>query len=116
MDFVRPVEALVPGAQGKILAACLRSDTPLTMRALARLADVSPNQATVVLDHLEELGLVHRQPAGSALLVSLVEDSPVIDALRAVADLRERTLRRWRDRARALRALNRRSRWDLNTP
>ena len=103
MDYTRPVEALIPGAQGKILAACLRADEPLTMRALGRLAGVSPNQATVVLDHLEELGLVRRQPAGRALLVSLVEESPVVEALRGVADLRTRTLTKWRERARDLR-------------
>lgn len=102
MDFVRPVEALIPGAQGKILAACLRVGEPLTMRALARLAEVSPNQAALVFDHLEELGLVRRQQAGRALLVSLVDDSPVIEALREVAELRERTLARWRESARDL--------------
>lgn len=102
MDYVRPVEALIPGAHGKILAACLRSDEPLTMRALARLAGVSANQASLVLDRLEELGLVHRQAAGRALLVSLVAESPVVEALRSVADLRGQTLQRWRGRARAL--------------
>jgi predicted nucleotidyltransferase len=102
VDYVRPVEALIPGVQGKILAVCLRASQPLTMRELARLAGVSPNQATTVLDHLEELGLVHRAAAGRALLVSLATDSPVVDALRIVADLRTHTLNRWRERARAL--------------
>jgi hypothetical protein len=88
MDYVRPVEAVIPGAQGRILAACLRASEPLTMRALARL---------------DELGLVHRQPAGRALLVSLVEDSPVVEALRQVADLRRLTLDRWREAAGSLR-------------
>ncbi|MDN5749204.1 MAG: hypothetical protein L0H64_11915 [Pseudonocardia sp.] len=36
---MRPLEALVPGVQGKVLATCLRSDEPLTMRALRRVAD-----------------------------------------------------------------------------
>jgi predicted nucleotidyltransferase len=103
VDYVQPVEALIPGAQGKILAACLRAGEPLTMRALARLAGVSANQATVVFDHLEELGLVQRQPAGRALLVTLVDESPIVDALRAVADLRARTLIKWRESARDLR-------------
>lgn len=102
MDYVRPVEALVPGVQGKILAACLRSDEPLTMRGLARLAHVSANQAAQVIAHLDELGLVQRQTAGRALLVSLVDDNPVVAALRDVADLRAVTLRLWRQRARDL--------------
>ena len=103
MDYVRPVEALIPGAQGKVLAACLRADEPRTMRALARLAGVSANQATLVCDRLAELGLITRRPAGRALLVSLVDDSPVVEALRVVADLRERTLARWREAALSLR-------------
>lgn len=102
MDYVRPVEALVPGVQGKILAACLRSDEPLTMRGLARLARVSANQAALVIDHLDDLGLVERQAAGRSLLVSLVDDSPVVAALRHVADLRAVTLQLWRQRARTL--------------
>ncbi|MGI9003346.1 MAG: nucleotidyltransferase domain-containing protein [Pseudonocardia sp.] len=99
MDFVHPVEALVPGVRGKILAACLRSDEPLTMRALARLAGVSPNQAALVIDQLDDLGLVQRQAAGRALLVSLVDENPAVAALRRVADLRSETLRLWRERA-----------------
>ncbi len=102
MDYVRPVEALIPGAQGKILAACLRAGEPMTMRELARLAGVSPNQAKTVIDHLAELGLVRRQAAGRALLVSLESESPVVGALRLVADLRALTLARWRARAEQL--------------
>ena len=60
---------------------------------------MSPNQAKNVIDHLDELGLVHRQPAGRSLLVSLNSDSPVVQALRLVADLRSVTLARWRDHA-----------------
>jgi hypothetical protein len=99
VDYVRPVEALIPGVQGKILAACLRSGEPLTMRGLARLARVSANQAALVIDHLDDLGLVQRQAAGRSLLVSLVEDSPVVAALRRVADLWAVTLQLWREHA-----------------
>ena len=60
VDHVHPVEALVPGVPGKILAACLRSDEPVTMRGLAR---VSANQAALVTDHLDDLGLAQRQAA-----------------------------------------------------
>lgn len=102
MDYVRPVEALIPGVQGKILAGCLRSSEPLTMRGLARLAGVSANQAALVIDRLDDLGLVRRQAAGRALLVSLVEDSPVVVALRRVADLWTVTLDLWREHARRL--------------
>lgn len=102
MDYVRPVEALIPGVQGKILAACLRSGEPLTMRGLARLAGASANQAALVIDHLDELGVVRRQAAGRSWLVSLVEESPVVAAMRRVADLWAVTLHLWRQRARDL--------------
>lgn len=102
VDYVRPVEALVPGVQGKVLAACLRSDEPLTMRALARLAGVSANQSSVVIDQLDDLGLVERRAAGRSLLVSLVHESPVVVALRQVAGLWTVTLQLWRERARTL--------------
>lgn len=102
MDYVRPIEALIPGAQGKILAACLRAGEPMTMRELARLAGVSPNQAKTVIDQLAALGLVRRQAAGRALLVTLESESPVVGALRLVADLRALTLERWRTRAEQL--------------
>ena len=102
MDFVCPVESLVPGVRGKILGACLRTSEPLTMRALARLARVSANQAAQVIDELDDLGLLHRTAAGRSLMVSLVEENPAVAALRQVADLRSETLRRWRERARPL--------------
>lgn len=60
------------------------------------------NQAATVIDHLDDLGLVQRRAAGRALLVSLVEDSPVVAALRSVADVRDLTLQLWRRRASAL--------------
>lgn len=102
MDFVNPVEALVPGVRGKILAACLRSDESLTMRALARLAGVSANQAALVIDQLDDLGLVQRQAAGRSLMVSLVDESPAVASLRRVANLRSETLQLWQERARQL--------------
>lgn len=102
MDFRTPVEALIPGAQGRILAALLHADDPLPIRHLARLAGVSPNQGALVVRRLHELGLVDRTEAGTASLVALVSESPVVVALRKVADLRTQTLEAWRSEARRL--------------
>jgi predicted nucleotidyltransferase len=55
-----------------------------------------------VINRLDDLGLVQRQAAGRSLLVSLVADSPVVAALRRVADLWSVTLHLWRERARGL--------------
>jgi hypothetical protein len=42
------------------------------MRAVAELADVSANQATVVLNRLVRLGLVERRDVVAAALVRLI--------------------------------------------
>jgi len=60
MDFVRPIEAVIPGAQGRILAVLVETTAPLNLRNLARLAGVSPAQASRVMPGLVELGLVER--------------------------------------------------------
>ncbi len=60
MDFVHPVEAVIPGTQGKVLAVLAETTAELNLRTVARLADVSPAQASRVLPGLVELGLVER--------------------------------------------------------
>lgn len=60
MDFVRPVEAVVPGAQGRILSVLVETTAPLNLRTLARLAGVSPAQASRILPRLVDLGMVER--------------------------------------------------------
>src|SRR5664280_2454877 len=81
MDFGDPVEALIPGVQGRVLTVLARTEAELTMRAVAELAGVSANQATVVLNRLVHLGLVERRDVGSAGLVRLIRDN---EAARAV--------------------------------
>lgn len=60
MDFVRPVQAVIPGVQGEILAALAETTADLNLRTLARLAGVSVAQASRVMPTLVELGLVDR--------------------------------------------------------
>lgn len=102
MDHVRPLQAVIPGAQGEILAALLRTDAPLAMRALARVAGVSRNQTSVVVERLVALGLVDRRDTGPSSLISIIEESPVVAGLRLVMDLHAETLRRWQIAAEAL--------------
>ena len=84
MDFVRPVEAVIPGAQGRILSVLVETTAPLNLRTLARLAGVSPAQASRVLPRLVDLGIVERSevPPSSQFLL---ERSNV--AARAVVEL-----------------------------
>ena len=67
MDFVHPIEAIIPGVQGKVLAVLAETTADLNMRTIARLADVSAAQASRVLPDLVELGLVERGDLGLAL-------------------------------------------------
>lgn len=72
MDFVRPVEALIPGVQGRILAVLAETTAELNLRTIARLAGVSTAQASRVLPGLVELGLVERREAPPSSLFRLV--------------------------------------------
>lgn len=71
MDFVRPVEAIVPGVQGRVLAVLTETTTDLNMRTIARLADVSLSQASRVLAPLVELGVVERRDVPPSSLFRL---------------------------------------------
>ncbi len=72
MDFVRAVEAVIPGAQGRILSVLVETTAPLNLRTVAQLAGVSPAQASRVLPRLVELGIVERSevPPSSQFLLA----------------------------------------------
>ena len=48
VDFVHPVEAVIPGVQGRVLAVLVETTAELNLRTLARLAGVSVAQASRV--------------------------------------------------------------------
>jgi predicted nucleotidyltransferase len=103
MDFGDPVEALIPGVQGRVLTVLARTEAELTMRAVAELAGVSANQATVVLNRLVHLGLVERRDVGSAGLVRLIRDNEAARAVLTLADLQRGVLARLAGEARKIR-------------
>lgn len=94
MDFVRPIEAVIPGAQGRILAVLVETTAPLNLRTLARLAGVSPAQASRVMPDLVDLGLVdrHEVPPSSQFLLarSNVAAQAVIELARSSETAAER--------------------------
>lgn len=94
MDFVRPIEAVIPGAQGRILAVLVETTAPLNLRTLARLAGVSPAQASRVMPGLVDLGLVERYevpPSSQFLLArSNVAAQAVIELARSRETAAER--------------------------
>ena len=84
MDFVHPIEAVIPGAQGRVLAVLVETTAELNLRTLARLAGVSVAQASRVLPRLVELGLVERREVPPSSQVRLVRSHV---AARAVIEL-----------------------------
>lgn len=92
MDFRRPVQAVIPGAQGRILAVLAETTGDLNLRTIARLADVSPAQASRVLPELTRLGIVERREAPPSALFRFVDDNVASHLIRALSRARERVL------------------------
>ena len=63
MDFVHPVQAFIPGAQGRILAVLAETTAELNLRTIARLSGVSLAQSSRVMPVLVDLGVVERREA-----------------------------------------------------
>jgi predicted nucleotidyltransferase len=84
VEFARPVQAVIPGAQGRILAVLVETSAELNMRALARLSGVSLAQASRVLPGLVALGMVERRDVPPSALFRVVSDHV---AVRAVVEL-----------------------------
>ncbi|MEA2024359.1 MAG: helix-turn-helix domain-containing protein [Actinomycetota bacterium] len=85
MDFVRPIEAVIPGVQGRVLAVLAETTAELNLRTIARLSGVSVAQASRVLPGLVELGLVERREAPPSSLFRLVPEHIAAGPLVALA-------------------------------
>lgn len=87
MNFLCPLQAIIPGAQGHILAVLVSTSTELNLRAIARLGGISPSQVSHVLPKLVELGLVRRREVPPSSLFALnqehVSAAPLIELSRA---------------------------------
>ncbi|WP_208028067.1 helix-turn-helix domain-containing protein [Rhabdothermincola sediminis] len=85
MDFVRPIEAIVPGAQGRVLAVLAETTVELNLRTIAQLAGISQAQASRLLPNLVALGVVERREVPPASLFRLVPEHVAARALLALA-------------------------------
>lgn len=85
MDFVRPIEAVVPGAQGRVLAVLAETTAELNLRTLAQLAGISQAQTSRLLPELVALGVVERREVPPAALFRLVPEHVASRALLALA-------------------------------
>ncbi len=89
MDFVRPIQAVIPGVQGRVLAVLAETTADLNLRTIARLSDVSLAQASRVLPSLVELGLVDRREVPPSSLFRLVREHVAAVTLLALARTRD---------------------------
>lgn len=85
MDFVRPIEAIVPGAQGRVLAVLAETTAELNLRTIAQLAGISQAQASRLLPDLVALGVIERREVPPASLFRLVPEHVASRALLALA-------------------------------
>jgi len=102
VDYIQPVETLIPGVQGRVLGALARTETEMTIRTVARLAGVSPQQASVVIAELVSLGLAARREAGSSALVCLDRENEAARVVIALSRLRESVMGRLNELAHAI--------------
>jgi len=75
MDFSRPVRAVIPGAQGRILEVLAETTGDLNLRTIARLSGVSLAHTSRVLPWLVELGIVERREAPPSALFRFVSEN-----------------------------------------
>ena len=85
MDFVRPIEAIVPGVQGRVLAVLAETTAELNLRTIAQLAGISQAQASRLLPDLVALGVVERREVPPSSLFRLVPEHVASRALLALA-------------------------------
>src|SRR2546429_3923716 len=102
MDFRRPVEALIPDAQGRILATLARTTEELTLSTLADLSGVSLAHVARIVPRLVDLGVVERRDVPPAVLVRLVPEQLGARAVLRLPDPRHAFLGGLRESARRL--------------
>ncbi len=102
MNYVQPVQSVIPGVQGRVLSVLAGTTLPLTIRKTARLAGVSVNRAADVVIRLEDLGLIERWEAGPAAQIKLVRENEAARAVIALARLTGRVVERLREEAEAI--------------
>lgn len=97
MDFVRPLQSVIPGVQGRILAVLAETTGELNLRAIASIAGVSEAQASRVLPGLVAVGLVERREAPPSALFRLVRDHIAAGPVLALARSRDRMIQQMRE-------------------
>ena len=88
MDFRHPIESIIPGAQGRVLAVLLNSTGDLNVRNIARIGGVSVAQASRVLPGRVELGIVERREVPPSSLFRLIPEHVASRSLLELVNVR----------------------------
>lgn len=92
MDFLHPIRAVIPGAQGRVLGVLAETTAPLNLSTLARLAGISVAQASRVMPGLVELGLVERREIPPSSQFRLIRENVAAQAIIDLARSRDAAL------------------------
>ena len=90
MDLLdRPLALFYDARRARTLDVLLSSSTPLTGRAVARQARLSPTTANLALEDLETAGLAHCQVVGRAHFWQLHDDNVLVCQIRQLARVQD---------------------------
>jgi len=90
MDLGRPYADVLTGARGRVIAALVQASEPMTVRALAALADASPQGTLDVVEDLAEAGIVSLARAGRARMASLNHEHLAVQPMTEIVELEVR--------------------------
>jgi len=99
VDYTRPVEAVIPGATGQLLATLARVEAELPVSTLARIARVGRTRASGIIAELSDLGIVERREIGRTVMVSLARHSAAGELIDRLAHLSSEVIARLRSLA-----------------
>lgn len=92
VDFAQPVQAIIPGAYGRILSVMAETTAELNLRTIARLSGVSLAHASRVLPALVELGVINRREAPPSALFRFVSEHVASQAITVLVRARQTVL------------------------
>jgi len=99
MDYSRPVEAIIPGATGRLLATLARVEAELPVSTLASIARVGRTRASGNIGELSALGIRERREIGRTVMVSLARHSAAGEVIDRLAHLGTEVIARLRSLA-----------------
>lgn len=101
MDFRKPIQQVIPGAQGKLLHVFAHTSTNLSTSAAARLSGVSLAQTSRILPELARMGILGRTDVPPSVTYCFIADNLASKAILLLSRLREAAIDELRHSAQA---------------